>query len=151
MGSATANEMGCYKRCSVTNLPSDNLLRADLCLSELDNVSLEAVKLLIALTWMGFWFSRQNPQAHARVPLTYDNELHPWLYEAFKGVGFIWRQEQIKRLWCEGDRAKILFIPCLVDFRWSMGQQITVPDLDQADVDRRMNLERCLSLVDFEK
>jgi len=32
-----------------------------------------------------------------------------------------------------------------------MGQQIMVPDLDRADIDQRINLEKCLSQIDFEK
>lgn len=32
-----------------------------------------------------------------------------------------------------------------------MGQQITIPDPGHTNVDQRMNLERCLSQVDFEK
>lgn len=38
-----------------------------------------------------------------------------------------------------------LFVPHLADFRWNMGQQVMVPDLDHANIDQRINLEKCLT------
>lgn len=96
------------KRWSVTNLPSDNLLRADFCLRALDTHFTWSGRVINAISREGFLLEQAKTLRHAllfhwhmAVNCTYVS------YKPFKGVCFIWREEQIKSWWYEGDHGNI--------------------------------------------
>lgn len=69
MGSASANEMGFYSQTLY------NLLRADLCLGELDTHFTWNSPVRNSTNRNGFCYNRQSLQAHAPILLKHSNEL----------------------------------------------------------------------------
>lgn len=95
------------KHWSVTNLPSDNLLRADFCLGELDTCFTCNSHVVNSINREGLPLQQAKIFRHILLFHWHKtrNCTHV-LYKSFKGVCFIWREKQIKT-WCEGDGANI--------------------------------------------
>lgn len=127
---------------SVTNLPADNLLRADFCLGEPDPCFTWS-HLINGINREGFCFQQRKPLRHWLLFLGTGQWLQLSPGPVLKGFGAYLEREANKRWWCEGDHLNT-FVG--TDCRWSVGQHLPVLDLDHASNAQRTNLEN-ISLV----
>lgn len=89
------------KHWSVTNLPSDNLLRADFCLGELDTCFTCNSHVVNSINREGLPLQQEKIFRHVQ-----DKELHPCLIQVFQGCLFYLEREANKnvvmwRWWCK--------------------------------------------------